>query len=83
MVQLAEYNLYKRVQSEGWTPKNISDAVSIGLSIVASKKAEILIALIGVECYKRGVQGFVDITNTINTQYGNYNYIMDIYWNGY
>jgi len=77
------YNLFKRVQSEGWTLENISDAVSIGLGIYASKNPEMLIALISVEGSKILGQGFVDITNTINTQYGNYNYMMDIYWNGY
>lgn len=77
------YNLFKRVQSEGWTLENISDAVSIGLSIYASKNPEMLIALIGVEGCKILGQGAVNLTNSINTQYGNYNYIMDIYWNGY
>ena len=41
-----------------------------------------LIALICLEGYKTLGQG-ANKVNTINTQYGNYNYIMDIYWNGY
>lgn len=81
---LAEgYNLYKRVQSRGWTLENISDAISLGLGIVASKKPEMLMALICLEEYKILGQWVVDIINTLNTQYGDYNFMMDIFSNGY
>lgn len=39
--------------------------------------------LICLEGYKTLGQGVINKVNTINTQYGNYNYIMDVYWNGY
>lgn len=77
------YNLYKRVQSRGWTLENISDAISLGLGVVTSKKPEMLMALICLEEYKILGQWVVDIINTLNTQYGDYNFMIDIFDKGY
>ena len=75
------YNLYKRVQSKGWTLENKYDAFSLLLSMAASNNPQILIGLISLEGCKILGEGVYDIYNSIN-QYDTYETYINMY-NGY
>ena len=55
-----------------------------GLASVLGTKATIAmgVGVIIAEGYIFG-NSLIEITNTINTQYGSYNYMMDTWWNGF